>query len=118
MSLERGDGARSAYRRSARLLQLLTAGADLSEYRARLDGFYEDGSEMFEGLYEALQSHGFDMLPYEEARSRSAELRRTFDARLEFLIDELRAPRGFWGHTVGHRLESMADFDVPGEQRT
>lgn len=120
MELIEGQRGRPAYwtlRRSARLLQMLTAGADLSEYRARLDEAYDGGSEMFEALYEALQSHGFAMLPYEEALSRSAELRRTFDARLEFLIDELRAPRGFWGHTVGHRLEIMGDLDTPGERR-
>ncbi len=23
------------------------------------------------------------------------------------LIDELAAPRGFWGHVIGHRVEAM-----------
>ena len=26
-----------------------------------------------------------------------------YDASLEWLIDELAAPRGFWGHATGHR---------------
>ncbi len=97
---------------------MLTEGADLAEYRARLDAGYGENAEAFEGLYRALQNHGFVMVPYDEARVRSRELRQTFDARLEFLIDELRAPRGFWGHTVGHRLETMADVETPGQRWT
>ena len=37
--------------------------------------------------------------------SRCGKRRRTFDAQLEFLIDRFDAPRGFWGHKIGHRLE-------------
>ena len=116
-----GQTGRPAYwtlRRSVRLLQMLTENADVSEYRQRLDAGYEVDDSLFEALYRALENHGFRMLPYDEAFARSRELRRTFDARLEYLIEELQAPRGFWGHAVGHRLESMADFDSPGERWT
>lgn len=109
VELMEGGQGRSAYwalRRSVRLLQDLTAGTDLSEYRERIDAVYasSEGDAMFRSLYESLTNHGFTMLPYEVARERSRELRRTFDAPLEFLIDQLQAPRGFWGHEIGHRL--------------
>lgn len=48
-------------------------------------------------------TYGFELLPYDEARQASADLRRRYDAKVEWLIDELVAPRGFWGHAIGHR---------------
>lgn len=89
-------------RRAIRLFEQLTRHADLSGYRARMDESYQD-TELFRELYDDLAARGFEMLPYEEARAVTVELRRKYDAALEHLIDELEAPRGFWGHAIGHR---------------
>jgi hypothetical protein len=89
------------FRRSVRLFRMLTEGADLTEYRKRFDEVYtSDQESLWRDLYLELEAHGFDLLPQHVARVRTLELRREFDARLEFLIDELMAPRGFWGHDV------------------
>ncbi len=101
----RGAENRAPYwmlRRSIRLFRMLTEGQDLSEYRRQFDEVYaSDQDGLWADLYRDLQSHGFDLLPPEVARLRTLELRREFDAPLEYLIDELMAPRGFWGHDVG-----------------
>ena len=102
----RGADRRAAYwmlRRSIRLFQELTAGVDLSEYRARLDASYAERSQ-YDELYSAMAEHGFDLYPSDEALARNHELRRMYDAQLEWLIDVSLAPRGFWGHTIGHRV--------------
>ena len=104
VELTDGGQGRSAYwalRRSVRLLHHLTEGADLSEYRRRLDERSAEGGDMHR-LYDALSAHGFPMLPYDEAMAHALELRATYDAQLEYLIDRLQAPRGFWGHQIGH----------------
>jgi len=62
-----------------------------------------------------MEAHGFTMLPFDEALSRSRELRKTFDAQMEFLIDAYQAPRGFWGHEIGHRLD-VRNAVAPGER--
>ncbi|MDJ0961941.1 MAG: potassium channel family protein [Acidimicrobiia bacterium] len=104
----RGAENRAPYwllRRSIRLFTELTDGVDLSEYRARLDEAYTEGSsEQFREMYDQLAAAGFDLLPIDEARTRMLELRRRFDAQMEWLIDMLLAPRGFWGHAIGHRM--------------
>lgn len=89
-------------RRSIRLFDQLTTHADLGDYRRQLDEGYED-TELFRDLYDDLAGRGFEMLPYDEAREVTVELRRKYDAALEHLIDALEAPRGFWGHSIGHR---------------
>jgi hypothetical protein len=101
----RGAEDREPYwmvRRSIRLFEQLTRHADLSAYRERMDESYQD-AELFRELYDDLADRGFEMLPYEEARQMTVELRRKYDAALEHLIDALEAPRGFWGHAIGHR---------------
>lgn len=94
-------------RRAAALLSMLAQGADLTQYRERLDASYAQG-EAYRTIYDAMVDHGFAMSPFEEAQARGLELRRTFDAQLEYLIDQFDAPRGFWGYKIGHRL------DIPG----
>lgn len=101
----RGAEDREPYwlvRRSIRLFEQLTAHADLTAYRAELDEGYQN-AELFRDLYDSLVQRGFDMLPYEDASQVAVELRRKYDARMEHLIDALEAPRGFWGHSIGHR---------------
>jgi hypothetical protein len=87
-------------RRVARLLQELTVGVDLSEYREQFDEAADDGG-LFRDLYHQLEHHGFELVPFDEARTRGRAIRSTFDAPLEYLIDELVTPRGFWGHSIG-----------------
>ena len=98
-------------RRAARLLQEMTAHADLSEYRAQFDAAYAD-SGLFDQLYDTLDQHGFPLIPFDEARAATRDLRQTFDCQLEYLIDELVAPRGFWGHTIGSAHATTAATDA------
>ncbi len=108
--MEGGQG-RSAYwalRRASRLLHNMTDGSDLSGYRATLDEAYVGDDSQFRELYDSLEGHGFAMLPYDIAVQHSRDLRTTYDAQLEFLIDQLQAPRGFWGHEIGHRLHQLS----------
>ncbi len=101
-------------RRASRLMQMLTEGIDLTEYRERLDNTYVDPQQMRD-LYALLEEHGFELLPWDEALEHSRALRRTYDAQLEWLIDAFDAPRGFWGHEIGHELEAE-HVRLPGER--
>lgn len=115
--MDGGEG-RSAYwalRRAVRLLHVLTDGADLSAYRTQLDAGYTDDSEQLRSLFDTLEGHGFPMLEYESAVEKSRDLRRTYDAQLEYLIDILQAPRGFWGHEIGHQL-LIPNAQTPSER--
>ncbi len=115
MEMCEGCEGRAPYwmmRRSIRLLQELTVNADLSEYRAELDDAYVDPVQ-FRELHELMASHGFPVKPFDEALAASRELRRHYDAPLEFLIDTLEAPRGFWGQPIGHRSHAIEDLSVP-----
>ena len=107
----RGADRRAPYwmlRRIIRLFQELTEGADLSEYRAELDASYADSAQ-YDELRQAMQAHGFDVYDEAEALERNRDLRTKYDAQLEYLIDISLAPRGFWGHAIGHRVhESLA----------
>jgi hypothetical protein len=97
-------------RRSVRLFDELTDGFDLSEYERRYEEQVADimaseagdSPSQFQLLYQQLEDHGFELLPIEEARANTLELRRRYVPALEWLIDELVAPRGFWGHRIGH----------------
>ena len=117
MEMCEGSEGRAPYwmmRRSIRLLQQLTAGADLSEYRARFDEAYADPVQ-FRALREAMAARGFPVKPIDEALRSSRELRRHYDAALEFMIDSLEAPRGFWGHAIGHRSHALGDLAAPDD---
>lgn len=90
-------------RRSSHLIQQLTEGADLSDYEAQFNAASEGVSGVFEEMYRELEAAGFDLLPLNEAWEIAITLRRTYGAGLEYLIDQLMAPRGFWGHAIGHK---------------
>ena len=100
-----------ALRQAAVLVQSLTEGVDLSDYRNRLDRDYAS-NDTAAPLYEAMVNHGFEMLPFEQVEARALALRRTYDAQLEYLIDTFDTPRGFWGHTIGHPLQVADALDV------
>ena len=109
MEIMEGSQGRAPYwmmRRSTRLLQMLTEGHDLTAYRQARDERLEGGDPaLFRELYDRLESRGFPLMPFEEALVHSAALRSRYDAELEYLIDMLAAPRGFWGHAIGYRID-------------
>ena len=81
-------------RRAEAIFREVTAGADLTRY----DVTPPDGeiSEFMHDLYRQLGDHGFELRPLEEAAAYARELRRSFAPAMEYLIDELLCPRGFW----------------------
>lgn len=91
-------------RRSIALFEELTRDVDLSEYQhfvvdaATRD---VDDSPLFLDLYRRLGEHGFELLPLDEAAQRSAVFRNRFAPHLEYLIDTLLCPRGFWAPDLG-----------------
>ncbi|MCP5028427.1 MAG: two pore domain potassium channel family protein [Actinomycetia bacterium] len=111
MELMEGAQGRPSYwliRRSTRLLQMLSAHADLTGYR---DGVGDSDDGQFRDLYDHLAQHGFPVRAYDEALAHTTELRNNYVAELEYLIDTLEAPRGFWGHVVGHRMNDEHAHD-------
>lgn len=56
----------------------------------------DEGEDLFRALYDQLDDHGFDLLPYDVAKEYARTVRPAFSANMEFLIDQLLAPRGFW----------------------
>jgi hypothetical protein len=98
-------------RRSVILFDELTKGVDLSEYRKRLDQTYLsdglNGEQFYTAMYTQLEAHGFTLKEREAARAEILELRRLYDTKLEYLIDQLLAPRGFWGHKIGVTANSF-----------
>lgn len=108
----RGRSSNWMLRWAIRLFDQLTAHVDLSGYRTGApqleDASEDERSRLFRDLYQQLEDHGFDLVPYERALEVVAPLRRRSAAALEFQIDELLAPRGFWGHAVGHQADWYA----------
>lgn len=88
-------------RRSIKLFQTVVDGVDLSEYERQYQQASAEGS-LFRQLYDRMEEHGFDLVEFDEARRQGAEIRSMYAPGLEYLIDHLRAPRGFWGHAIGH----------------
>lgn len=91
-------------RRIIRLFHDLTEGVDLSRYRAEIDATYAESSYIEDALVQ-LRDHGFTLVATDDSLEEMLSLRTQFDAQLEYLIDELLAPRGFWGHVVGHQVD-------------
>ena len=90
-------------RQATVLLHDLVGDADLAVYRERFDAAAADpGSvDLLGEIHGLLAAHGFDVFPIDEARERAERFRRCYDAQLEYLIDELVAPRGFWAREIG-----------------
>jgi len=103
-------------RRGTRLLQLLTEGADLSEKQAEAEATLgEAEDELFRPLYDQLHAAGFPMLSFDEASTRALALRSAYGPQLEFMIDALDEPRGFWGHRIGSPLAPpLTDPSISG----
>lgn len=89
-------------RRASAVFDELTRGVpeeQLAPYHAALaDPGREttEGALRFRALYDRLADHGFDLLPYDIAREHTIAVRANYAPQMEFLIDHLLAPRGFW----------------------
>ncbi len=105
LQMVRGADNRAPYwmmRRATRLLQELTEDVDLSAYEAAREN---NDPAMFSELHATMAAHGFDVLPIDEALERSRYLRSAYSPALEYMIDHLAAPRGFWGHEIGRVVD-------------
>ena len=61
--------------------------------------------------YTALSATGLELRPYDESFARVQIMRAQFHPYMEAFIDELLAPRGFWGVTAADHL---AEADLGG----
>ena len=55
---------------------------------------------LFRDLYQDLTDHGFDLVPLDIALSYMRPIRAEWSPQMEYLIDQLLCPRGFWGPQV------------------
>ncbi len=114
-------GRTSSYwflRRSIALFEELSNGGDLSPYQ-HLASPPEPGSEddqLFRSLYDSLVEHGFEVLPYDEARARAMALRSRWAPQMEYLIDTLLCPRGFWSPSLNLALPPLDADNQPTSQ--
>jgi len=73
----------------------------------------------FRSTYGRMAARGLPLREFEDAHTRTSELRNTYAAELETLIDKLLAPRGFWSHTVRRRMrDHTTNFDLDGDPET
>lgn len=110
MQMVEGEQRAQSYwtlRRSIQLFQTIFPQADLDAYREDFlaNGDTDQGASLFRELYDHMEHHDFLLIEFEEARVRGRELRTMYSPKMEYLIDALLAPRGFWAHTVGHTEE-------------
>lgn len=83
-------------RRAEAIFREVTHGVDLSNYQAGDAPSASDESPFFRDLYADLTAHGFDLRPFDEAADYAWRTRQTFAPPMEYLIDDLLCPRGFW----------------------
>lgn len=103
-------------RRSIALFEELTGRADLSEYQHFVvdPAVPNENEHFFVDLYDRLQRHGFELLPYDEARQRAVALRNRWAPQMEYLIDSLLCPRGFWAPAIHLELPAPTDGPASG----
>ena len=82
-------------RRAEAVFREMTHGVDLGPYQMSPETL-TDGQHMFRNLYTELTAHGFELRPYDEALAYTREARQSFAPAMEYLIDDLMCPRGFW----------------------
>ncbi len=96
-------------RRAEAIFREMTQGVDLGAYQD------DDGDaappQLFHDLYAELSAHGFQLRPFDEAAAYARTLRQTFAPAMEYLIDDLLCPRGFWSIDSTVRSWS-ADHDL------
>lgn len=99
-------------RRIIALFEELTNGADLSAYAEHVRVPSEiDDATLFDELYERLEGHGFELLPKDVALRRASAFRNRFAPPMEFLIDSLLCPRGFWSPALGIEMYDTEYLD-------
>lgn len=82
-------------RRAEAIFREVTLGVDLSAYESAMTP--EDApSDAFVDLYAELAAHGFRLRPFDEAVVYARMARRAYAPAMEYLIDDLLCPRGFW----------------------
>ena len=81
-------------RRAEAIFAEVTQGHDISRYHQLMEE--NRNPKMFRALYDDLTNHGCELRPFDEAAVYSRQDRATFAPALEFLIDDLLCPRGFW----------------------
>ncbi len=91
-------------RRAEAIFREATQGHDISTYRQEMVD--ADNTHLFDELYQRLLDHGFDLRPYDEAKEYGRQVRATFGPAMEFLIDDLLCPRGFW--PIGSTVQSWS----------
>jgi hypothetical protein len=103
-------------RRAEAIFREMTQGADLTPYLQAFDEF--QAQELFRELYDDLTNHGFRLRPIEEAAAYAMTVRRSWSPGMEFLIDDLECPRGFWSidstiesWSANHELEYVPSAD-------
>lgn len=65
-------------------------------FAAPVDADDGERAALFRDLYDQLTAHGFDLVPYDVAREHAVAVRANYAPQMEFLIDQLLTPRGFW----------------------
>lgn len=109
-------GATSSWwflRRSIAIFEAMTEGADLTAYKvygasAGTQNRSSDQVDLFRDLYERLEAHGFELVPFDEANRLATSVRALWAPQMEFLIDTLLAPWGFWSPSLGLPLADSA----------
>ena len=111
---DRGSAMR-LYRQSVRLVQGLGVRVGLPPRNDLIDL----PPELWRVGYDTFAATGVGLLSFEESYESLLALRREFHPMMEAFIDELLAPRGFWGVTsADHLAASSIDalFDLPDDQ--
>jgi hypothetical protein len=103
-------------RRAEAIFSEMTKGADLTPYLRTFDEF--QNQSLFADLYDDLGSHGFQLRPFAEAATYVRAARRSWSPAMEYLIDDLECPRGFWSidstiesWSANHELEYVSGSD-------
>ena len=59
-------------------------------------GSPDEPTELFRALYDDLGAHGFELRPLQDAIGYGRQTREAYAPAMEYLIDDLLCPRGFW----------------------
>ncbi|MEJ7800595.1 MAG: hypothetical protein WKF60_08755, partial [Ilumatobacter sp.] len=83
-------------RRAEAIFGEMTYGVDLTRYQAGGSARATTDPDLFRDLYESLSAHGFELRPFDDALVYARATRQSFAPAMEYLIDDLLCPRGFW----------------------
>ena len=114
--IDGGAGRTESYwllRRIIALFEELTKHVDLTSYRAEhtRDPNEPVDAALFDQLYEQMEAHGFTLLSRDEALRRASAFRNRFAPPMEYLIDALVAPRGFWSPALHLEMYGTEHLD-------